>query len=326
MFLNGLRDRLGRRKGARGLERPPPARGPRDAGVGARPLPLRDRCRERRSGNVVIDKGSFKPSAGAASSVAARCGAAPTARSATCCMVSGRRSATGQAARWSAARRSATSTPASLLELDLKGPGWQARGAAFGAVPRLHPDRARARTTRGRSHRRDADIIDQYVEQPAAARAVARALPLQGQVPADGRLRRRQAPAGGGEKERQIKFMQDRARAGGRATRRCAAGRTRGDLTQALELRPRDTVDQFALLRPARAARVRSAKNFFRAASQTPQTFNSYYVDRSDIAIYTSGRLPLRGEGRGPGPADRWHAGATSGAAILSAKAHPQGR
>ena len=46
---------------------------------------------------------------------------------------------------------------------------------------------------------------------------------------------------------------------------------------------------------------VKSPKTFFKAASKTPQTFNSFYIDDENVAEYTSGRLPLRARGVDPG-------------------------
>jgi len=46
---------------------------------------------------------------------------------------------------------------------------------------------------------------------------------------------------------------------------------------------------------------VKGPKTFFKAASKTPQTFNSFYIDHEHVAEYTSGRLPLRARGVDPG-------------------------
>lgn len=40
--------------------------------------------------------------------------------------------------------------------------------------------------------------------------------------------------------------------------------------------------------------RVHNVHQFFRAASQTPQTFNSFYLDDKDIGVFTSGLIPIR--------------------------------
>ncbi len=39
---------------------------------------------------------------------------------------------------------------------------------------------------------------------------------------------------------------------------------------------------------------VHNVHQFFRAANQTPQTFNSLYVDDKDIGVFTSGLIPIR--------------------------------
>ena len=46
--------------------------------------------------------------------------------------------------------------------------------------------------------------------------------------------------------------------------------------------------------------RVHSPRSFFRAASLTPQTFNSFYIDNKHIAMFTSGLLPKRAGGTDP--------------------------
>jgi acyl-homoserine lactone acylase PvdQ len=45
---------------------------------------------------------------------------------------------------------------------------------------------------------------------------------------------------------------------------------------------------------------VQSAKSFFKAASLTPQTFNSFYIDYKHVAVYTSGLDPIRAKGVDP--------------------------
>ncbi len=67
---------------------------------------------------------------------------------------------------------------------------------------------------------------------------------------------------------------------------------------------------------------VDSPQTFFAAASQSPQTFNSFYIDSKHIAEYTSGLLPLRPASVDPGLLtdgrgnDEW-------TGYLSANAHP---
>ncbi len=69
---------------------------------------------------------------------------------------------------------------------------------------------------------------------------------------------------------------------------------------------------------------VNSAKSFMEAASLTPQTFNSFYIDDEDIALYTAGLLPLRPDTVDPGlPA--WGTGEHEWTGFLAASGHPQG-
>jgi acyl-homoserine lactone acylase PvdQ len=64
--------------------------------------------------------------------------------------------------------------------------------------------------------------------------------------------------------------------------------------------RGRDVLDQL-FFRRLSDGQVKSPKTFFKAASLTPQTFNSFYIDHRNIAEYTSGRLPIRNPQVDPG-------------------------
>jgi acyl-homoserine lactone acylase PvdQ len=70
--------------------------------------------------------------------------------------------------------------------------------------------------------------------------------------------------------------------------------------------------------------KVHNIQQFFQAASLTPQTFNSFYMDDHNIGVFTSGLVPLRPSNvdqdlpiNGNG-SEQWHG-------FLSAKKHPQG-
>ncbi len=62
----------------------------------------------------------------------------------------------------------------------------------------------------------------------------------------------------------------------------------------------RDVLDQIFFRRLSNG-QVRSPSTFFQAAATTPQTFNSFYIDHKHIAMYTSGRLPIRPPSLDPG-------------------------
>lgn len=70
---------------------------------------------------------------------------------------------------------------------------------------------------------------------------------------------------------------------------------------------------------------VRNAKTFYQAASKTPQTFNSFYIDNKDIALYTSGLLPMRAPGVDPGLLTKG-TGPYEWRGFLSNNRHPHGK
>jgi acyl-homoserine lactone acylase PvdQ len=62
----------------------------------------------------------------------------------------------------------------------------------------------------------------------------------------------------------------------------------------------KDVLDQL-FFRKLSDGQVDSPSSFFKAASLTPQTFNSFYIDSRHVAEYTSGKLPIRPRGVDPG-------------------------
>ena len=65
-------------------------------------------------------------------------------------------------------------------------------------------------------------------------------------------------------------------------------------------------------------------RDLFRAASQSPQTFNTFYVDHRNVAMYTSGSLPVRPKSVDSGlPVDG--RGDYEWTGRLPASKHPQG-
>ena len=62
----------------------------------------------------------------------------------------------------------------------------------------------------------------------------------------------------------------------------------------------KDVLDQLYFRRLS-DGQVKSPETFFKAASLTPQTFNSFYIDKRHIAEYTSGRDPIRPSNVDPG-------------------------
>jgi acyl-homoserine lactone acylase PvdQ len=69
---------------------------------------------------------------------------------------------------------------------------------------------------------------------------------------------------------------------------------------------------------------VHNVHQFFRAASLTPQTFNSFYIDDKDIGVFTSGLVPIRPANVDPSmPIDG--RGKEEWRGWVSFKNHPQG-
>lgn len=62
----------------------------------------------------------------------------------------------------------------------------------------------------------------------------------------------------------------------------------------------KDVLDQL-FFRRLSTGQVDSVKSFYRAASKTPQTFNSFYIDHRNVAEFTSGLLPKRPKTTDPG-------------------------
>ena len=84
-----------------------------------------------------------------------------------------------------------------------------------------------------------------------------------------------------------------------------------------------DTLDQLFFRRLSNG-QVDSPESFLKAAAKTPQTFNSFYIDNAHIAMFTSGRLPLRHPAVDPG-LPTLGTGKYEWTGFLSKAGHPQG-
>jgi acyl-homoserine lactone acylase PvdQ len=84
-----------------------------------------------------------------------------------------------------------------------------------------------------------------------------------------------------------------------------------------------DILDQLFFRRLSNG-QVDDPKSFFKAASKTPQTFNSFYIDNKHVAEFTSGLLPIRHPKVDPG-LPTVGTGQYEWRGFLSRKKHPQG-
>jgi acyl-homoserine lactone acylase PvdQ len=85
----------------------------------------------------------------------------------------------------------------------------------------------------------------------------------------------------------------------------------------------KDVLDQL-FFRRLSVGKVDSPKSFYNAAAKTPQTFNSFYIDDDDNAVYTSGLLPERPKGVDPGLLTKG-TGGYEWEGFLSKNEHPHG-
>ena len=229
-------------------------------------------------GNVVVDAASFAP---------AGLSAAETTRlpMSNALLVGARRSTTGKPL-FVAGPQVGHFYPGILLELDLEGGGFEARGAAFpgisfGVLLGRGIDYAWSATSAG------SDLVDEYVEALCGGdtaylhRGECRQMTTFDAGTIVGRP---------GEPDRQLVYREtvhgpvkgyatvDRQRVA-ITSRRSTRGRELGSLRFFLDLSMN---------------RIRSAKDFVRAAAGMELAFNWVYADNRDIAQFTSGRLPVR--------------------------------
>ena len=241
----------------------------------------------QRTGNVVIDNGSFQavPVAGAAASAAFQGEFRRPASNVL--MVAGKRSKSGHPL-FVGGPQIGYFYPGLTLEMDLHGPGWNARGATSAPFPGYiligrREDFVWSLTSAG------ADIIDIYVETLCEGSDTKYL--YRGQC-------RTMSPFNAGTLDGQpVQFNRTvHGPVVGYATvdgRRVAISRKRSSYLL-------DGVDLLIFQRLTRG-KVRNARAFVKIAATSPQTFNTFYADSKQVANITTGRLPLRAPGVDPG-------------------------
>ncbi|HEX6702569.1 MAG TPA: penicillin acylase family protein, partial [Gaiellaceae bacterium] len=179
--------------------------------------------------------------------------------------------------------------PQILMELDLHGGGLDARGAAFPGVSLYvllgrGPDFAWSATSA------NSDNVDQFVETLCGGDDVHYL--FQGECRAmdtfdAGTLRGR---PGSGEPDRRLVF---RTTVHGPVIGYATQGGQRVAISQARTTRGRELLAALPF-QDLNDGRVRSAKTFIQAMAGQEFVFNWFYADDRDIAMFSSGRLPLR--------------------------------
>jgi len=281
-FLDGLRDSLGAARGQQVFDDLTNNQDPEhphtlDRRFGYEPIPSSTK------GNAVIDAGSYRP----VRQPAGQAASAEPPHASNFLMVGAGRSTNGHPL-FVAGPQIGYFYPGLTLEMDLKGPGFEARGATTAGFPGTiligrGPDFAWSLTSAG------SDLIDHYAETlcggsrtkyryKGGCRDMGKV--TAGKVLGAGTIRYRTTVHGP---------VVGYARSGGRLV---ALSRKRASFGRDIEW-------QYPF-RDATLGRIRSARTFFDAFARSPFTFNAAYADDRDIAVYSAGRLPLRAPGVDP--------------------------
>jgi acyl-homoserine lactone acylase PvdQ len=236
---------------------------------------------KQQRGNAVIDDGSLDTSAAQASAVTQ--GFQRFASNAL--LVSANRSANGHPL-FVAGPQTGYFYPQVLLETDLHGGGVDARGASFpGSGPYVQLGRGRdfawSATSAG------SDIIDQYVEQLCGNDTTYR---FDGKCVAMTTFDAGFLGSGGGHPGRELTFRQT---VHGPVIGYATVNGKRVAISERRSTRGREAASALGFA-DLNTNEVHSAKDFFHAVSRIELTFNWFYADDRDVAMFSSGRLPIR--------------------------------
>jgi acyl-homoserine lactone acylase PvdQ len=238
-----------------------------------------------RTGSAILDNGSFQPAPptqGAPSTASARgTGFIAHRWASNFLMVAGKRS-TNHHPLFVAGPQIGYFYPGLTFELDLHGPGYEARGASSPAQPGSiligrGPDFAWSLTSAG------SDTTDDFVETLCDGSDT--------KYMYKGQCRDMQT-IDAGEIVGQGEVVFHRTVHGPVIGYARVAG-VRVAISQKRSSYMRDA--QWNLLfKDATEGRIHSVKSFYKSAAQSPYTFNVAYADDKHIATYSAGRLPLR--------------------------------
>ena len=233
--------------------------------------------------NVVIDDGSFTPSGGA--SPLSFHFHNPVAAS-NALLVSARRSKTHHPL-FVAGPQVGYTFPELLLELDLHGGGIDARGASFPGLS-FYVLLGRGKDFAWSATSANSDIVDQYVETLCGGDDVHYL--YNGECRAMTTFDAGLLKGTASQPDREIVFRETvHAPVAGYAT----VGGRRVAISTKRSTRGRELLSALAF-QDLNTNRVHDAQSFFRAMNQLEFTFNWFYADNRDIAMFSSGRLPIR--------------------------------
>ena len=284
-FLNGLQQQLGKGRGFQAFNDLRQFKNPRSVTSIHGTFPY-GHIPQKHRGSVVIDHNSFTPTPAVSASIARRF-AGHRVQASNELMVTGRRSTTGHPILVGGPQISHF-FPGLVLEMDMHAPHLHWRGATSAPFPGylLIGRTPRFSTTLTSA---SGDIIDQYAETLCGGGNESylykgRCRPMghfdAGTLDGDpvNFLTTVHGPVVG--------YAKVRGRTVAISSKRSSRGK--------------DVLDQLLFRRLSNGS-IKDPKDFYQAASETPQTFNSFYIDSKNIAEYTSGRLPIRNPNVDPG-------------------------
>jgi hypothetical protein len=306
-FLNGLEHQLGRGRGFAAFNDLRQFKNPRSVTSVQGTFPY-GHIPARHPGSVVVDNGSFTASP-AVKNLSAKANTPPINASNEL-MVAGRRSTTNHPILVGGPQISYF-MPGFVYEIDMHAPHLNWRGATSAPFPGyLLIGRTASFSTTLTSA--SGDIIDQYAETLCGG-ATDRYL-------YKGKCRQMGVFDAGTLGGKPVSF---RTTVHGPVVGYATVHGRQVAISSKRSSRGKDVLDQLFFRRLSNG-QVHSPQTFFKAASLTPQTFNSFYLDSRHFAEYTSGRLPIRPANADPGLLTKgtgkfeWHG-------FLKAMQHPHG-
>ena len=226
------------------------------------------------SGNAVIDNGSapaFRP-------------AAASGHASNALLVSASRSATGHPL-FVAGPQVGYFHPEILMEIDIHGGGVDARGATFpGSAPYVLLGRGKDFSWSATSA--DSDLVDQYVEELCGDDTHYR---YRGRC-------RAMTTFNAGQLEGPTEPVVFRETVHGPVLGYATVQGRRVAISEKRATRGREVLNAFAFA-DLNDSTVSSARTFLKTMAQIEFTFNWFYADDHDIAMFSSGRLPKRPRG-----------------------------
>ena len=285
-FLNGLQQQLGKGRGFSAFNDLRQFKNPRSVTSVNGTFPY-GHIPRKHPGSVVIDHDSFTPTPAVPASLARKFGPQRQVQASNELMVTGNHSTTGHPILVGGPQISHF-FPGLVLEIDMHAPHLHWRGATSAPFPGylLIGRTPRFATTLTSA---SGDIIDQYAETLCGG-SNERYL-YKGKCRTMGRF---DAGTLNGDPVSFLTTVHGPVVGYARVRGRTVA------ISSKRSSRGKDILDQL-FFRKLSNGSIKDPKDFYRAASLTPQTFNSFYIDSKNIAEYTSGRLPIRNPNVDPG-------------------------